>query len=467
MLMTGLRVCRLQARIALALVLILFGMTPAMRRADAQTAAPAAQGTSAPPANLGVVRPIPIYQKSVIAVPFFDVTQGMPFEWESLPRVVRRDLELSGYFTIADTQTSNRLNRSDVELKTVQWDRWSQLGVEHYLMGSCKPGSAAGSLVVDTLLYDIASKQRVFGKQFVGTVAEYRALAHQISDEVVRYLKGADGIAQTRIAYITDRTGNRIKEVALMDYDGFGQNAPPLTRHGKLCVRPCWGANGTELYFTSYRDFNPDLYGMTLADRREWHIARHPGLNTLPAWSETLKRIVITLSKDGNSELYTMDRSGGNLTRLTRSKFIETSPCWSPDGSQIAFVSDREGGRPQIYVMNADGTNVRRITRQGSWNDAPAWSPKGDRIAFISRIEGRFDVFTCSLTGDNDSWRRLTIGTGDNETPTWAPDGRHIAFASNRTGSWQIYIMLDDGSNQQQITTVGNNQQPAWGPIGK
>ncbi len=447
--------------------------SPSSPAASSASSKAAASAPSAPPApstaaDLGVVRPVSLYSKSCIAVPFFNVEGGLALEYESIPRIIRRDLELSGYFTLPDSLKVNGLNRADVEGDKIHWEAWSALGAEHYLMGSCKPAGGADTFTVDTMLFDVRSQQRVFGKQFRGSMKEYRALAHQISDEVIHYIKGiTPGICQTRIAYITERSSRGVKELAVMDYDGFGQNQPTLTRFGRLCAAPCWGAAGKEIYFTTYHQYNPDLYGIRLDDLRLWPIARYSGLNTLPDWSETLQRIVMVLSKDGNSELYTCGRDGSGLKRLTTTRTIESSPAWSPEGSRIAFVSDRETGSPQIFIMDSSGSGARRLTQRGSWNDAPAWAPGGDRLAFVSRIQGRFDIFTCSASGDPNSYRRLTMNQGDNEAPSWAPDGRHIMFSSNRAGSWQIYMMLDDGSNQQQLTTGGNNTQPAWGPAPK
>jgi len=479
------------AAVLAGVLLLAAGVAPAQTPATARTPIPLARRTPVPapaastapkPSDLGTVRPVAIYQKSMIAVPFFNVEGQLPFEPETLPRIIRFDLDLSGYFTILDPLKANSLNLRDVKTQKIAFKQWQALGVQHYLMGSCKPEGTSGAFSVLTYLYyiptteDAADPEKafeqnpgkflVFGKRFQGTKSNYRDVAHQISDEVVKFLKGADGIAQTRIAYVTDRTGRRLKEVGVMDADGFGQSGPPLTNHGKLCATPCWGANGTEMYFTSYRDYNSDLYGVSLDGKSEWYISRQPGLNTLPDWSETRKQIVFVLSKDGNSELYTCDRAGKGLKRITTSKPIESSPSWSPDGSRIAFTSDREGGHPQIFIMNADGSGAIRVTKQGSWNDAPSWSPKGDRIAFVSKsAEGTFDIYSCTLTGG--SWRRLTMNQGDNEAPSWAPDGHHLAFSSNRSGKWQIYIMLDDGSNQRQLTQVGANQQPDWGPAPK
>ena len=61
-----------------------------------------------------------------------------------------------------------------------------------------------------------------------------------------------------------------------------------------------------------------------------------------------------------------------------------TDPAWSPDGTKIAFTTDRDGNF-EIYVMNADGTGQTRLTNNAAADDEPAWSPDGSKIAFTSR----------------------------------------------------------------------------------
>ena len=82
-----------------------------------------------------------------------------------------------------------------------------------------------------------------------------------------------------------------------------------------------------------------------------------------------------------------MNADGSGLRNLTNSGSEDIMPAWSPDGSQIAFESDRDDGNHEIYVMNADGSNPRNLTNSGfSFNYSPAWSPDGSQIAFITQI---------------------------------------------------------------------------------
>ncbi len=69
-----------------------------------------------------------------------------------------------------------------------------------------------------------------------------------------------------------------------------------------------------------------------------------------------------------------MDADGSGLTTLTDNPANDSFPAWSPDGSRIAFTSDRDGNA-EVYVMNADGSDLTRLTNNPAEDDAPAWSP--------------------------------------------------------------------------------------------
>jgi len=142
---------------------------------------------------------------------------------------------------------------------------------------------------------------------------------------------------------------------------------------------------------------------------------------------------------------------------------IDTSPTFSPDGSRLAFTSDRSG-EPQVYVMGADGTGLSRLTYVGKHCDSPDWSPKGDRIVFVSLIDPSvFDI--CTVRPDGTDLWRLTAGNANHENPRWAPDGRHIVFAKRERGRRNLWVMAADGSGIRQLTYArGDQYNPAWSP---
>ena len=149
--------------------------------------------------------------------------------------------------------------------------------------------------------------------------------------------------------------------------------------------------------------------------------------------------------------------------KLTSGYGLNTSPAWSPDGSKLAFVSNRKGS-PQLYVMPSSGGEPTRLTFQGNYNQTPDWSPRGDLIAFTARDERSvFDLFTIAVEGGKMT--RLTEKLANNEEPTFAPNGRLVAFISARNGGSDLYVMGIDGSNPRQLTRGALITTPAWGPL--
>jgi TolB protein len=452
----------------LTLLLAVFQISASLAQTKPSVPAQPSPGlTSGKPGDVSLppIRTINL-RSPVIGIPAFDLEGGAGGVSPAFfPQVIYGDLTMLSDFKKANDSFVEETHRHDQRLQskdTVDYAEWGRVQCDFVLKGTFSVDSR-GRISAECRLFDVTYRTRTFGLKFKEyPVANARDLAHKISDAVVLHVFGkkAVGISSTKIAYV-GRTPEGKKEVFVMDADG--SNVRQVTFDKSLVATPCWGANATEIYYTSWRDVNPDLWGVQLGAGTTWPVSRRPGLNYTANWNQKIGRIALTLGRDGNSEIYTMERSGSErtLVRLTRTPAIDSSPSWSPDGAQIVFQSDRTGG-PQIWMMNADGSNPRRLTSRGTYNDAPMWSPKGDRIAWVARDQGRLDIYTMDLNGG--SIMQLTNGPGKNEDPCWAPDGEHIAFASNRTGNYEIYVMRRDGSSVQRLTTSREATSPAWSP---
>ncbi len=291
-----------------------------------------------------------------------------------------------------------------------------------------------------------------------------RSVAHRWADEIVYKLTagGSRGIASTKIAY-TSRRG-AAKEIYVMDYDGNDPRA--FTRNGSLNLFPSWSPDNSLLTFISYKTGKPEINMYSYLDGSRLPFPVFNSLTQNPRISPDGKRMVFAMrDARGNIDIYVSKLDGTERRNITNSSAINSTPTWSsPSGSQIAFVSNRDGPQ-QIYICDADGANLRRIPKEGGETDWPAWSPDGRWIAFHwkPRMAENFDIYIAeAATGQI---RQLTNESGSNECPSWASDGRHLAFQSNRTGSEQIFIMLADTNKPElrMVTSQGANTCPAWG----
>jgi Tol biopolymer transport system component len=180
-----------------------------------------------------------------------------------------------------------------------------------------------------------------------------------------------------------------------------------------------------------------------------------------PDFSPDGTRIAFASNRDGNNEIYVMDADGGNVARLTNDPAEDMRPDWSPDGAKILFNSDRDGNR-EIYVMNADGGNPTRLTSTLVDELFPVWSPDGTKIAFFDLPMAQAqDIYV--MNADGTGVQKLTDHPGTDEDPAWSPDGKRIVFQSTRDGNFELYVMDADGGNVERVTTtVGGDYWPSW-----
>lgn len=176
-----------------------------------------------------------------------------------------------------------------------------------------------------------------------------------------------------------------------------------------------------------------------------------------PAWSPDGTKLAFASNRSGNFEIYVMSAEGTGLVRLTTAAAADRYPAWSPDGTRIAFVSERDGAW-QIYVMNVDGSGATRLgTEVAAY--APSWSPDGTRISFTGTdAAGTVGIYVTNADGSNVT--RISNGLAQSDYPAWSPDGSRIAFRAQGN----IYTMNSDGTGVAVVS--GGESRPAWSPDG-
>jgi len=374
----------------------------------------------------------------------------------ALTAALRSDLDFSFVFTSLNPKSF--LANAQEPWTSPKFPDWVNIGASGVVRSGVK---VTGDKVNVTFRYfDVGAQKEVLTKTYDRSKADVREIAHEFADELMALITGDFGVFSTKIAFAA-RSENNASSIYIMDFDG--QNLQKLSLPSKLNLLPSWDRKGREIFFTSYGNDNPDLFGFDMSTKKVRTLSAERGINSGAAASPDSSRVAMTLSRDGNSEIYAMNIAGGGVKRLTDNWWIDTSPSWSPDGKQIAYVSSKTGN-PHIYVMGSDGSNQKRITFQGNYNQTPDWSPRGTTIAFTARDERfRFDIFTVDPA--TSEIKRLTQDQGNNEEPSYSPDGRLITFVSDRTGKRRVWVMNADGTKQRQVYS-GNLEcdTPSWGP---
>jgi Tol biopolymer transport system component len=245
----------------------------------------------------------------------------------------------------------------------------------------------------------------------------------------------------------------------VMNADGSG--ARQLT-HGGIDFDPSWSPDGTRLVFRTNRGhYGPDPQGVGTegifivnTDGSGEHQLYPPDANTpgglFPDWSPVDNTIVLSIVRGDGKEVLALLQADG--TGLTDFGVMGEAAAWSPDGQNTLYDAHPGDGNWQLWVMKRDGTQQTQLTdtrarRPGGQggNQGGVWSPDGTQIAFASDRDGDLEVYV--MNADGSQQRRLFTRPGQQAPEAWLPDGR-IIFSDWSAGrdlpDW--YVMQADGS---------------------
>jgi Tol biopolymer transport system component len=161
-----------------------------------------------------------------------------------------------------------------------------------------------------------------------------------------------------------------------------------------------------------------------------------------------------------------MTHSAG-LRRLTTNKGQDQNGVWRPDGSMIAFTSNRSG-QSQIWLMAQDGGNQQQLSRGPAVHGWPQWHPDGDSVVTWS-----FDPATAAhriTTIDISSGKELTLVKSKEmlDRPVFHPNGEIVAYAAQSNGNWDIWLVgVADGKTTRITRKPQMESNPLWSNDGK
>jgi Tol biopolymer transport system component/DNA-binding winged helix-turn-helix (wHTH) protein len=233
-------------------------------------------------------------------------------------------------------------------------------------------------------------------------------------------------------------------------------SARRLTKRGAYIRGLAWATDGQSLVYSASHASSTQnyLWRIALAGPTEpvrLELARDRAFD--PAISRQTSKLAF-VQTNTNHQILTWTE-GAQMKVVLESSMMEDTPQYSPDGTRIAFGSNRSGRGYELWVGNRDGSNLVQLTEGlGRYQGSPRWSPDGRLITFESQRENdTWDIYVIPAGGGQP--RLITPFPSTEVVPSFSRDGRWIYFASDRSGKFEIWRSPSQGGESTQITNGG------------
>jgi hypothetical protein len=238
----------------------------------------------------------------------------------------------------------------------------------------------------------------------------------------------------------------------------LGKDASPsgsprqVTREAEEIYGITWGRDGRSLIYSAAHSIHtPYLWRVDADGRQSPRRLEVAGpMAFAPSVSSVANRLVFEKSVV-DVDIWRW-RAGAGMEPLIISSLRDFNPQYSPDGTRIAFCSDRAGEGTEIWIAQADGSGPVQLTNGlGRNQGSPQWSPDGRWIAFDSEgQDGQFQIYVIEPGGGSP--RKITSEVWNSFMPFWGADGKWIYFLGTQA---QIWRAPSGGGRGEQVTTQG------------
>jgi TolB protein len=231
---------------------------------------------------------------------------------------------------------------------------------------------------------------------------------------------------------------------------------------------------------TMHREHS-DLYRKDITGRTMTQLTNDPADDIMPTVSPDGTKIAFASNRSGNWDLYVMSTDGGQATQVCSDPEAELHPSWSPDGKMLVYCkSGAQSQRWELWVTRLDQPSAKSFVEYGLF---PRWSPDpaAGKILFQrARQRGSrfYGVWTIDFANGQGTHPTEIASAGNAAVmhPTWSPDGQRIAFVtvldpeseSPTSGQSDVLIVNIDGSGRTALTSGQHlNIKPVWAADGR
>jgi TolB protein len=260
-----------------------------------------------------------------------------------------------------------------------------------------------------------------------------------------------------KIIYQSDQNGNW----DIFEYDMISGTTTQLTFSPAHEENPDISPDGKKIIYTStiedHRDVNydqklRDIFVMDIKSKEKRNLTTNGSNDWRPRFSKDGKHISFVSERDDLREVpfyelfsnvYIMESDGRFQLHLTEVQANNGNPCILPgstDDKGKVYFDSNSNGLYAIYTVDFKGKNLRQVTFNLNTNDvSPDVSSNGDKVVYFSDRDGNYEIYL--MNNDGSAQQRLTSNPSDDLNPLFSPDGINVLFHSNRSGSYDLYLL--------------------------
>ena len=209
-----------------------------------------------------------------------------------------------------------------------------------------------------------------------------------------------------------------------------------------------WAADGKSIVYSSNKTGIYKLWSVNIESLKNQLLPVSDDQMVMPKIAENGQIIYSKIQDEVNIWSYSLSSKTASTWRST--KKLDLNPSPSPDGSKVAFVTNRTESY-QLWTSDKDGNNPVMITNfKGQYINTPRWSNDSKYIIFQGSDKGQTDIYRVNSLGGIAE--NLTNESFDNHTPMYSLDNKSIYYSSNKSGTWQVWKMDANGGAKKQVT---------------